>query len=265
MPTQNGSMQQVLAGVNAGEKIDAAKKWTMSAYKYTKQLVSEKMGKRTRTVDTELEKRITVLRETQQRYQNLLKLARQFQNQFTSMMNTQKLLSESFAELSMKSPELQDEFTQNANLQKVLTKNGEGLRSALEFFVSSLQTLATKTIEDTISTIRDYENARVQFDAYRTDLEANEAVGQSLKTEEARKEFNTQRETFHGLRENLQVKLRFLEENKVKVMRKQLLLLHNALAAYFSGNKDQLESTMKEFHIRVKQKGEQEQSFLETH
>ena len=47
-------------------------------------------------------------------------------------------------------------------------------------------------------------------------------------------------------------------------MRKQLLILHNAMAAYFSGNKELLEKTMKEFHVRVVNKGEGT-SFLETH
>ena len=45
-------------------------------------------------------------------------------------------------------------------------------------------------------------------------------------------------------------------------MRKQLLLFHNAIAAYFAGNKKELENTMKEFHIRVTSKGEGT-SFLE--
>lgn len=37
-------------------------------------------------------------------------------------------------------------------------------------------------------------------------------------------------------------------------MHKQLLLLHNAIAAYFSGNAQALEATLKQFNIKVKQK-----------
>lgn len=37
--------------------------------------------------------------------------------------------------------------------------------------MSSLSTLCNKTIEDTLITIRHYENARLEFDAYRCDLE----------------------------------------------------------------------------------------------
>jgi len=258
----NGTQQ--VKGVDASAKMDAIKKWTFATYKYTKQMVSEKMGRRTRTVDTELEKHIQALRETQLRYNNLLKLSKQLNVQFQNMLVTQKLMGEAFNELSIKSPDLQDEFNQNAELQKVVSRSGDTLHTALTFFTENLQTLSTKTIDDTIMTIREYESARIEFDAYRTDLEAYETQGQSFKTEEARKAFFEQKEKFESLRNNLQIKMKFLEENKVKVMRKQLLILHNAMAAYFSGNRDELEKTMKEFHVRVMSKGEGT-SFLETH
>lgn len=261
---QNPAGTELVKGVDASAKMDALKKWTVSTFKYTKQMVSEKMGRRTRTVDTELEKHIQSLRETQLRYNNLLKLAKQFSLQFQNILVTQKLLGEAFTELSVKSPDLQEEYNQNADLQKVISKSGDTLVSALTFFTENLQTLATKTIDDTIITIREYESARIEYDAYRTDLEAYEAQGQSMKTEEARREFVVQKDKFEKLRNNLQIKMKFLEENKVKVMRKQLLILHNAMAAYFSGNKEELEKTMKEFSVRVMSKGEGT-SFLETH
>lgn len=255
---------ELVRGADPGAKMEALKKWTVSTFKYTKQIVSEKMGKRTRTVDSEMEKHIQGLRETQARYAGLLKLAKQFTNQFQQIIVTEKMMGEAFTELSLKSPDLQDEFNQNAVLQKVVSKNGETLMASLTFFTENLQTLSTKTIDDTIMTIRDYENSRIEFDAYRSDLEASEAQGESSKTEEAKKTYLAQKEKFESIRNNLQIKLRFLEENKAKVMRKQLLILHNSLAAYFSGNKEELEKTMKEFHVRVMSRGEGT-SFLETH
>ena len=39
---------------------------------------------------------------------------------------------------------------------------------------------------------------------------------------------------------------------QVKVMQKQLLLFHNAVSAYFSGNQTSLEATMKQFAIKVR-------------
>lgn len=55
---------------------------------------------------------------------------------------------------------LQDEFGYNAETQKLLCKNGEALLSAINFFVSSVNTLVNKTMEDTLMTIKHYENAR---------------------------------------------------------------------------------------------------------
>lgn len=55
---------------------------------------------------------------------------------------------------------LQDEFGYNAETQKLLCKNGETLLGAINFFVSSINTLVNKTMEDTLMTIKMYENAR---------------------------------------------------------------------------------------------------------
>ena len=39
---------------------------------------------------------------------------------------------------------------------------------------------------------------------------------------------------------------------QVKVMNKQLLLFHNAISAYFSGNQKALDATIKQFAIKFK-------------
>lgn len=55
---------------------------------------------------------------------------------------------------------LQDEFGYNADTQKLLAKNGETLLGAINFFISSVNTLVDKTIEDTMLNIKQYEFAR---------------------------------------------------------------------------------------------------------
>ena len=50
---------------------------------------------------------------------------------------------------------------------------------------------------------------------------------------------------------------------QVKVMHKQLLLLHNAVSAYFSGNQGALEATMKQFSIKVKSPNSNTPSWIE--
>ncbi len=77
-----------------------------------------------------------------------------------SKLIRQQALGEAFSELSQKSPELQEEFKTNSETQRNLSKNGEMLLNALNTFLSSINTLCNKTIEDTLMTIRQYEAAR---------------------------------------------------------------------------------------------------------
>lgn len=238
-------------------KLELWKNWTISTYKCSRQTILEKMGKTTRTVDIELESQIDALRDTQRKYSNVLRLARALTSHFYHVVQTQNALGEVFADLSNKSPELQDEFLYNADTQKALVKGGEQLISALNFFVSSVNTLCHKTMEDSIDTVRRYETARVEYDAYRSDLEF---YATAPKTEvnqngqrETQEKFERQKEEFEKLRSDVQIKLKFLDKNRIKVMNKQLLLFHNAISAYFSGNQKALDATMKQFAIKFQQ------------
>ena len=76
--------------------------------------------------------------------------------------------------------------------------------------------------------------------------------GQSSALAEAQLAHDHQKAEFEKLRADVSVKLRFLNENRVKVMHKQLLLFHNAVSAYFSGNQTALEATLKQFNIKMK-------------
>ena len=46
-------------------------------------------------------------------------------------------------------------------------------------------------------------------------------------------------------------------------MHKQLLLFHNAVSAYFTGNEAQLEATLKQFNIKMKPPNTSPPSWLE--
>lgn len=50
---------------------------------------------------------------------------------------------------------------------------------------------------------------------------------------------------------------------QVKVMHKQLLLFHNAVSAYFSGNQTALEATLKQFSIKLRSPNSAPPSWLE--
>ncbi|XP_051239771.1 arfaptin-1 isoform X3 [Dicentrarchus labrax] len=253
----------------AMEKLDLVRKWSINTYKCTRQILSEKLGRGSRTVDMELEAQIEVLRDNKRKYQHVIKLAQTLANQLSQMMQTQRQLGDAFADLSLKSPELHEEFGYNADTQKLLSKNGETLLGAINFFISSVNTLVDKTIEDTMLNIKQYEFARVEYDAYRTDLEELNLGPRDTTTmpkiELSQQQFQIHREKYERMRNDVSVKLKFLEENKVKVLHNQLILFHNAIAAYYAGNQEQLEQTLKQFHIKLKMPGGDSPSWLEEH
>ncbi|XP_029909559.1 LOW QUALITY PROTEIN: arfaptin-1 [Myripristis murdjan] len=253
----------------AMEKLDLVRKWSINTYKCTRQILSEKLGRGSRTVDLELEAQIEVLRDNKKKYEHVIKLAQTLASQLSQMMQTQRQLGDAFADLSLKSPELHEEFGYNADTQKLLSKNGETLLGAINFFISSVNTLVDKTIEDTMINIKQYEVARVEYDAYRTDLEELNLGPRDASTmpkiEQSQQQFQIHREKYERMRNDVSIKLKFLEENKVKVLHNQLILFHNAIAAYYAGNQQQLEQTLKQFHIKLKMPGGETPSWLEEH
>ncbi|XP_017917097.1 PREDICTED: arfaptin-1 isoform X6 [Capra hircus] len=160
-----------------------------------------------------------------------------------------------------------EEFGYNADTQKLLAKNGETLLGAINFFIASVNTLVNKTIEDTLMTVKQYESARIEYDAYRTDLEELNLGPRDANTlpkiEQSQHLFQVHKEKYDKMRNDVSIKLKFLEENKVKVLHNQLVLFHNAIAAYFAGNQKQLEQTLKQFHIKLKTPGVDAPSWLE--
>ncbi|XP_030047496.1 arfaptin-1 isoform X2 [Microcaecilia unicolor] len=251
----------------AMEKLELVRRWSLNTYKCTRQLISEKLGRGSRTVDLELESQIEILRDNKKKYENILKLAQTLSSQLYQMVQTQRLLGDAFADLSLKSLELHEEFGYNADTQKLLAKNGETLLGAINFFISSVNTLVNKTIEDTLMTVKQYETARIEYDAYRTDLEELNLGPRDATTlpkiEQSQQLFQLHKEKYDKMRNDVSVKLKFLEENKVKVLHNQLVLFHNAIAAYFAGNQKQLDQTLKQFHIKLKNPGVDAPSWLE--
>ena len=130
-PERNGPGEAGSKSANTlqpqSSKLDAIRSWSINTYKCTKQIISEKFGRGSRTVDLELESQIEALRDTQRKYANILRLARALTNHFYHTVQTQRAMGEAFSDLAQKSPELQEEFTYNAETQKALSKNGETL------------------------------------------------------------------------------------------------------------------------------------------
>lgn len=113
---------------------------------------------------------------------------------------------------------MQEEFLYNAETQRNLTKNGETLLGALNFFISSVNTLCNKTIEDTLQSIRQYEAARIEYDAYRTDLESMSTKPDgTIGLEDAQHGYEIHKQQFLKLRGEVSIKMKFLDENRVSI------------------------------------------------
>ena len=122
---QQGQSHTALFPVQS--KVETIKAWSVNTYKCTRQMLGERFGKATRTVDIELEAQIEALRDTQNRYANILRLARALTSHFYNVVQTQRALGETFADLSQKNPELNEEFSYNSETQKAVCKHGDTL------------------------------------------------------------------------------------------------------------------------------------------
>jgi len=267
--TPASAKNKPIRSVEVQQKIANLKVWSINTYKCSKQMMNEKLGRTTKTVDPDLEKKIEVLLDTQTKYNRILSLARSLNTHLYNLIQTQRSLAELFTELSFKQPGLQDPFTSNANTQKSLIKNGDQLLSALRFFIDSLDTLVNKTIQDTVLTVRQYQSARVQYDAYRNESEQQStqtaasggtngtlsvAPGSGDTTLSAATSDNSleqHKSKFELLHRDVDIKLKLLDENKLKVMTRQLALFETALSAFMSGNAGELDTVLKEFKIKV--------------
>lgn len=144
---------------------------------------------------------------------------------------------------------LTDDFKKNAITLNSTIKNGEKLVAALTFFCSNLSTLINKTIEDTLSTVKMFESARLEYDAERNSMNFGSPSAQTSITYSSDK-LELARLRYEQLKEDVQIKMKFLEENSIKVLHKQLLLFSSAFASYSSGNTAALDSTLKQFSIK---------------
>ena len=77
-------------------------------------------------------------------------------------------------------------------------------------------------MEDSLATVRMYETARIEYDAYRTDLEfynsARDSEINQLRLAETQLRFNERKAEFEKLRSDVQIKLKFLDDNRVGIV-----------------------------------------------
>jgi len=95
--------------------------------KRTRQLLAERLGHGSKTVDAQLDARIESLRSFHQHYCAVLQLVNSFSSHFRSMIACHQTLCTEFLDMAQKMPELHNEFAYNAETQRALYRNGETL------------------------------------------------------------------------------------------------------------------------------------------
>lgn len=218
-------------------------------YRWTRQLLAEGFGRRSKTVDPVLHAQIVALWGTRREYRNIGKTVTTLAVNFERFMQSQRDLAGAFRFMSVQEENLVDEFVYNADMQDILYKNGCMLLATMKAFTSAIETLCNQTMVDTLWTAKQLNYARIQYDALKSELTALQSSANAKYCEVERK-FLQQKQTYENLKENLKVKLKLLHDNKVSVMHRQLEAFHNAISAYFSGNQADLEASMKQFQIR---------------
>lgn len=210
---------------NVSERLGEFKNWSVSQLKSTRQVLSESFGRGSKTVDAQLDDRVGRLRKARGKYAELLKLAQKHCTLLRQTIATQRSLAAAFGEFAAKEQALREQLSRNCDTQRQVARNGEILLAALSTFIASLTTLLSTTMEDTFQQLREYETARIEYDAYRNDEEAARVAMQAVPSDEKRKarfgrkqqEAASRKKVFQQLRRDLTVRVHFLEENQLKV------------------------------------------------
>ncbi|ESO05936.1 hypothetical protein HELRODRAFT_151577, partial [Helobdella robusta] len=208
-----------------------------------------------KTSDLELEKKVETLKDTQRQFRHLYDLARHLYTQYGQVIYTQKILGEVLTDLSHKYLEdgLTDQFNITATTQRIMTKNGEALLGlCLNVFLKSMSTLCNTTIEDTLNTVKELEASRLKYDAYRSYLEkvrdSPRDFHYTLKLQEAERNFTKHQAKYKRLHHDLNIKLKFLDENRIKVCQKHLHLFQRGFLCYINNNKQGMDEIMQQFN-----------------
>ncbi|EFP09292.1 hypothetical protein CRE_25307 [Caenorhabditis remanei] len=234
-------------------KVESFKKWTIGTFKNSKQQLLEHMGKIDKTVDPEFEAQCEVLKDIHRRYGLVVAAAKNFSQVLTQMAEAEKKLSESFYQLSLKEEQIKAQCTTTSETMRGVGEQASSLDACLRYFISSMETVYSQTITDTLHTIYNTESARIEYDVDRNDITAasNPPQGQQPKSlpAGATEKCDEKKAKYEKLKSDARIKMRLLEENRISVVAAQLEKLQSALAAYYSGNAKLLESSVRELSI----------------
>ncbi|XP_065183683.1 arfaptin-1-like [Sycon ciliatum] len=249
-------------GMTIGERLWDFKRWSSLQLHCSQQYILELMGKTGRTVDIQLTDRVGKMRVVRAVYIKLLQQAVRMRANFKAMSETQRELSYLLNEMSLANSKIPTglhgtmKLTSVANMH--IASREQLLIAALESFIHNIKTLIQVAIDDLLAQIPAYKAMRIEYDAYRNDLEYVKEATKGAAVEhrrrvvgQAEEAFRPRQERFGAMRREFLVRVRFLEQNEAAVVRKQLVLLQNAMCAFYTGEAGTLHECLKKFHIKA--------------
>uniref|UniRef100_A0A915J5Q1 AH domain-containing protein n=1 Tax=Romanomermis culicivorax TaxID=13658 RepID=A0A915J5Q1_ROMCU len=177
--------------------------------------------RRTSVVDVELEGTVEILLDMQHRYDNIIKLLIHNSNVLNKLIESQRLFQRNIPSMS------RDCNENEIKIDFVLPTLLDVYSSILNFICQRLTTLCDVTFRDTIDSVHIYSKARSEYDRI---LSVDQSQPQNQH------ELEMMQSKCEKFRKNIETKMKLLQENKVKVMRKCLSLLEESNYAFYSGH-----------------------------
>jgi len=254
-PDSTDSSSTIRSTLSLTRTLGTLRQWTWKTFETTRQFFQEKFGLHHRTMDPELEQQIQTLEESRRHYHTILTQAKQLSIHFTAIIQLQKDFSESLNDIqrfSLSSDDLTDTIVRNSQCQKMLANHGDPLLKCLNHFIDRLQILVYATMDDLFRTVKVYETARYEYDSLRGDYDLipntnpNEIVNPSVvlsssgKDHQGEEKCRQSRQRYERAKDDLNIKLKLLEQYRIQLLRQELMNLHQSIGTYFSLNRQQL-------------------------
>jgi hypothetical protein len=148
------------------------------------------------------------------------------------------------------------------------------MKAGIEFLNANLNTLVSKSMQDTLATCSALEVARIEFDAernYLLSLQTPCAPSSSgplprsrppslsdpdNREEKSRTRVQSLEQKYQILKSDVAIKMDFLHANKEKVMNKSLSLMHSLMGSFFhplpvtNGARTKLDAVLKAYSVK---------------
>jgi len=200
-----------------------------TAYVATKQRVLEAIGSEPPALseNPDLNDKIERLYTQKVSYEKLIEMTTKYRNQFDEITQTQSQLGTFFLEASVKEKE---------ELWKKLQKIGESHKSMSKYrdahvkhydqFIDTLTTFKEKAIADALASVKKFEEVRLEYDGWRTQLKELEQEAATkgsnpkldAKISIAKNVCQEKRTHFEKATADLTIKLDILEEKRIADM-----------------------------------------------